>query len=112
MLIQQVLKEIENIPKFEAWTQGPLNVWTTSTERTSLGIIDSWKFLSSSSLGPLVVLVVLYVVVRLYRSSRPNTGYCETCGYPLHDLPSSTCPECGDHIDERSQTINNVHVSR
>ncbi len=30
---------------------------------------------------------------RLLKRRRPGT--CQSCGYPLVDLPSETCPECG-----------------
>jgi len=47
-----------------------------------------------------VALVILGWVYMLWRWAPPRqqAGVCSSCGYPLADLPTNTCPECGATI--------------
>jgi len=37
----------------------------------------------------------------LWRSDRPRTGHCRTCGYNLTGNVSGVCPECGAKVEVR-----------
>jgi len=38
---------------------------------------------------------VLGLIVAAFLRSRSTPHSCPSCGYPLADLPTTTCPECG-----------------
>ncbi|MBX3359443.1 MAG: hypothetical protein KF745_13570 [Phycisphaeraceae bacterium] len=73
------------------------------------------KFLPNSSaylpLGPIwpgllagvcfwsaIIALATFGPGALRRAWRRRRSRCETCGYPLHDLPRGECPECGAPI--------------
>lgn len=43
---------------------------------------------------PMVILVGLGLYLRV-RGCKSKRAGCASCGYPLADLPTNTCPECG-----------------
>ena len=46
----------------------------------------------------LVVAGGLFLWAAIERRAATTPGLCETCGYPVHDLPEPVCPECGSAV--------------
>src|SRR5262245_41502110 len=68
---------------------------------------DSWMWMLSSGLGPVVQGVMgAYLLLRgdrlIERCLRDVYGRCPVCGYDLRGHAAATCPECGNALPGRT----------
>ena len=64
-----------------------------------LGITDrvfnAWYLWSVLAVFVFWLWCVVFNEIAEFRLSRIGRGLCPSCGYPVTDLPSAKCPECG-----------------
>lgn len=61
-------------------------------------IISRYPLMAISSICGIILLLYALYYGRI--ALRKRKGKCILCGYPLHGLPTPTCPECGFEREE------------
>ncbi len=74
-----------------SWPHFVLEPWRPHPARQT-----SWSF-SIPFWLPLIVVAVRWNILERRAFHRATIGHCLRCGYDLHGLSDSVCPECGLH---------------
>lgn len=76
-------------------------IWDGWSCRNTILPSFDWEAARGRVASPVWLLatpVVLTCLLVMWRKKRNFDGCCPSCGYPLTDLPTNTCPECGGTI--------------
>ena len=69
------------------------NLWAA---RGILPLLPAWPGLALDLLIYLILSMTIYIAVQVGRASiRIRRGQCWDCGYPVHAISTTRCPECG-----------------